>query len=231
MSRSQTCETGEKGLSMQMLFRKVRLSVSVSAALTLLAGLVLTALLFASLRRHETQVATDRFNQRATLRINLIADGMQDAVDQLVLVNQLFRTMGVVSREQFASFTGPLLARNPALQALSFQRFLLDRDRAGYEAAMRRRDPHFRITEFVDGKQRPAGQRDNYNVVEYIEPFAGNEAAFGLDTARTNDHTAARQRSRSTGRVAATGLLSLVQHKGFHTGFLVVAPLYGKSVV
>ena len=211
---------------MEMMFRKVRLSVSVSAALTLLAGLLLTALLFASLRRNETQVQADRFHQRATLRINLVADGMGDAVEQLMLVNQLFRTMGVVSREQFAAFTGPLLARYPAIQALSFQRFLLDRDRAGYETAMKRRDPNYRITEFVDGKQRPAGQRANYNVVEYIEPLPGNEAAFGLDTGRTDDQAAARQRSRSTGQVAATGLLSLVQQQGFHTGFLVLAPLY-----
>jgi diguanylate cyclase (GGDEF)-like protein/PAS domain S-box-containing protein len=209
-----------------MMFRKVRLSVSVSAALTLLAGLVLTALLFASLRRAEIQYQGDRFHQRAALRINLVAGGLNDAVEQLMLVNQLFRTMGVVDRDQFASFTAPLLARYPAIQALSFERFLLDRDRAGYEAAMKLRHPDFRITEYVDGKQRPAEQRANYNVVEYIEPFAGNEAAFGLDTGRTEDQTAARQRSRSTGQVAATGLLSLVQHQGFHTGFLVLAPLY-----
>lgn len=214
---------------MEMMFRKVRLSVSVSAALTLLAGLALTALLFASLRRNEIHLQADRFHQRATLRINLVADGMNDAVEQLMLVNQLFRTMGVVSREQFASFTGPLLARYPAIQALSFQRFLLDRDRAGYEAAMQRRDPNFSITEFVDGKQGLAGRRDNYNVVEYIEPFAGNEAAFGLDTGRTDDHFAARLRSRITGQVAATGLLSLVQYPGFHTGFLVLAPLYASG--
>jgi diguanylate cyclase (GGDEF)-like protein/PAS domain S-box-containing protein len=211
---------------MEMMFRKVRLSVSVSAALTLLAGLVLTAMLFASLRRNEIQVQADRFHQLATLRINLVAGGMGDAVEQLLLVNQLFRSMGEVSREQFAAFTGPLLARYPAIQALSFQRFLLDRDRAAYEAAMKQRDPNYRITEFVDSKQRPAGQRANYNVVEYIEPLLGNEAAVGLDTGRTDDQAAARQRSRSTGQVAATGLLSLVQHQGFHTGFLVLAPLY-----
>ena len=40
---------------MEKMFRKVRLSVSVSAALTLVIGLALTALLFASVRRAETQ--------------------------------------------------------------------------------------------------------------------------------------------------------------------------------
>jgi diguanylate cyclase (GGDEF)-like protein/PAS domain S-box-containing protein len=215
-----------KRLLMEKMFRKVRLSVSVSAALTLVTGLVLTALLFTSLRRNELEAHAHWFHQHASLRVKLVAEGMSDAVEQLMLANQLFRTMGVVSREQFAAFTAPLLARNPAIQALSFQRFLRDRDRAGYQAAMKRRDPNFLITEYVDGEQRPAGQRANYNVVEYIEPFAGNEAALGLDTGRTSDQSAARERSRSTGRLAATGLLSLVQHQGFHTGFLVLAPLY-----
>ena len=214
---------------MKKMFSRVRLSVSVSAALALIIGLTLTALLFASVRRAETRSQAVDFHQQAMLRINVVAGGMNDAIDQLVVVNLLFSAMDDVSREQFAAFTTPLLARYPAIQALSFQRFLLDRDRAGYEARMRKRYPDFLITEFVDGTQRPAAVRANYNVVEYIEPLASNEAAFGLDTARTGDQVAARQRSRETGKIAATGLLSLVQYQGFHSGFLVVAPLYARG--
>jgi diguanylate cyclase (GGDEF)-like protein/PAS domain S-box-containing protein len=211
---------------MEKIFRRVRLSVSVSAALTLMIGLALTALLFASVRRTETRTQSVHFQQEAARRINVVADGLMDAVEQLMVVNQLFSTMEVVSRDQFAAFTAPLLARYPAIHAFSFQRFVLDRDRPRYEAEMRKRHPNFLITESVDGSQRRAARRDNYNVVEYIEPFGLNEAAFGLDTAPTGDQTAARLRSRTTGKIAATGLLSLVQDRGFHAGFLVLAPLY-----
>jgi diguanylate cyclase (GGDEF)-like protein/PAS domain S-box-containing protein len=206
--------------------RRLHMPVVVPALGTLLIGLALTALLFASVRRAETRVQTGRFQQEATLRINLVATGLRDAVEQLKVLNQLFSTMNVVSRDQFASFTQPLLARYLAIEALSFQRIVLDRDRARYEARMRKRYPQFQITELVEGVQRPAAQRDSYNVVEYVEPFAGNEAMLGLDTAPRSEQLAARQRARHTGNIAATGLLSPVPDRGFHTGFLVLAPLY-----
>jgi diguanylate cyclase (GGDEF)-like protein/PAS domain S-box-containing protein len=211
---------------MDKIFRKIRLSVSISAALTLLIGLLLTALLFASLRRAETEVRKARFEQEASLRISAVSGGLRDAVEQVSVVNGLFATVGAVSRDQFNAFTAPLLARYPEIQALSYQRLLMDPDRKRYEAEMRRRYPDFALTEFVDGKQRPAALRDSYNVVEYIQPLEGNELALGLDTSRTREHADARLQSRKTGQAAATGLLTLVQVKGFHTGFLVLAPVY-----
>ncbi|HEX8614789.1 MAG TPA: EAL domain-containing protein [Telluria sp.] len=211
------------------LLRRVRISVSVSAALALLVGLALTALLFASVRRIESQARALAFQQDATLRINAVASGLSDAIEQLMVVNQLFNTVGVISAEQFHTFTAPLLARYPELQGLSFQRVVSDAERPAYEAAMRQRTPGFTITEFIDERQRPARRRAHYNVVEYIEPVQGNGAALGLDTAALLTYDDARSRSRRNGRATATGLLSLVQQQGFHTGFLVLAPVYQRQ--
>ncbi|NHZ41971.1 bifunctional diguanylate cyclase/phosphodiesterase [Massilia aquatica] len=211
------------------LLRRVRISVSVSAALALVVGLGLTALLFASVRRVESQAHALQFKQHATLRINAVSGGLSDAIEQLMVVNQLFNTVGVVSREQFHTFTAPLLARYPELHALSFQRLISDAERPAYEAAMRRRQPGFTITEYIDERQGPARRRASYNVVDYIEPAQGNEAALGLDTAALLTYDDARSRSRRNGRATATGLLSLVQQQGFHTGFLVLAPIYQRQ--
>ncbi|MDO8652397.1 MAG: EAL domain-containing protein [Undibacterium sp.] len=211
---------------MQKLFRRVRFSVSISALITLLAGLGLTLLLFASVRKIESERQNDQFEQNAKLRIAAVESGLQDAVEQLMILNQLFNSIGVISRDQFRTFTAPLLQRYPQIQALSFQRLIMRQDRSTYETAMRSRHPGFMITEFIDGRQQRAAIRDSYNVVDYIEPMAGNEAALGLDTAVTQDQIQARQNSRASGHVASTSLLSLAQYKGWHTGFLVVAPVY-----
>ncbi|MDM5180857.1 EAL domain-containing protein [Massilia sp. DJPM01] len=211
---------------MRNFLRQVRISVSVSALLALLIGLALTALLFASVRRVESHARTLQFKQEANLRINAVSGGLADAIEQLMVINQLFNTFGVVEREQFRSFTAPLLARYPELQALSFQRLVSDAERPAYEALQRRRVPDFTITEFINERHVPARRRPFYNVVEYIEPTAGNGIALGLDTAAMTTYGDARSRSRRNGRVAATGLLSLVQYRGFHTGFLVLAPVY-----
>jgi len=211
---------------MHKLFHRVHLSVSVSALITLVVGLGLTALLFASVRRVESNTHQLKFAQEASLRTAAVADGLAGAVEQLTVLNQVFRTVGVVSREQFARLTAPLLLRHPGIQALSFQRLVSDAGRASYEAAAARRLPGFAITELIDGQQRVAGRRDMYNVVDYIEPVQGNAAAIGLDTAVTADQADARARSRATGAVAATGLLTLAQARRSHSAFLLLAPVY-----
>jgi len=214
---------------MKKLFRRVRFSVSVSALLTLVAGLILTILIFVSVRQVESERQKLEFQQASKVRITAIETGLHDAVEQLVVLNQLFRTFGTISREQFHTFTAPILRRYPEIQALSYQRVLFNVDRHNFETDMRKRDPDFQITEVVAGELRRASIRDSYNVVEYIEPAFSNEAALGLDTAYTDDRTQARLRSRDTGFATVSGLLSLVQVKGVNNGFLVLAPVYWRG--
>ena len=215
---------------MRKLFLRVGFLVSVSALITLLVGLALTVVLFASVRRVESERHNQQFREAATLRIAAVRVGLLNAIEQLRSVNQLFRTVGIVSPEQFRSFAAPLLTRYPQLQALSFQRAVRQSERAAYERDKRRIYPDFMITEIVNGQRQRAAVRDSYNVIDYIEPLAGNEAALGLDTAETVDQLPARRRARASGDMAATGLLSLAQDRGWHSAFLVLAPVYQKGV-
>ncbi len=213
---------------MHKLLRKIRFSVSVSASalIALAVGLVCTVIIFTAVRQVESGRQKIEFQQSAKLRILTIKTGLQDSAEQLVVLNQLFHSFGIISRQQFHTFTEPILQRYPEIQALSYQRIVMQAERRNFEADMQRRYPNFTITEIVDGKQRPAAIRDRYNVVEYIEPMIGNEAALGVDTAYNNDQILARKYSRESGRPTSTGLLSLAQDKGWHTGFLILAPVY-----
>ena len=76
----------------------MRISVSLSALITLGAGLALTALLFVTVRQVQSARQTVQFQQNAKLRINAIAGGVRDAVEQVDVMRQLFATFGVVSR-------------------------------------------------------------------------------------------------------------------------------------
>ncbi len=211
---------------MNHLFKRVQLSVSVSVVITLCAGLALTALLFASARKVESDTANERFQHSARLGAAAMAGGMGDAVERLTIINEIFCNVAVLSSDQFRRFSAPILARYPAIQALSFQRVVSLAERPAFEAKMRLRHPGFTISELDGSTLRPAAPRDFYNVVSYIEPMAGNEAAFGLDTGMLVDQAAARRRAHLTGRVSATGLLSLTQHQGRHGGVLLIAPVY-----
>jgi diguanylate cyclase (GGDEF)-like protein/PAS domain S-box-containing protein len=214
---------------MDKFMRRIRFSVSVSAVITLIAGSILTGVIFGTVRRVESERQAIQFQQDAKLRVTAIETGLHDAVEQVTILDQLFASFGIISREQFRSFTAPILARYPEIQALSFQRVLLQTDRRKFEDEMRLRDPGFQITEIVDGQRRKATIRDSYSVVDYIEPVIGNEDAVGLDTAYQADQQLARKRSRESGLPSSTGLLSLAQHQGWHTGFLVMAPVYWRG--
>ena len=213
---------------MNRLLRKIRFSVSVSASafIALCVGLVLTAVIFTAVRRVDSDRQTALFQQSAKLRTSAIKTGMQDAVEQLVVLNQLFHSFGVITRQQFHTFTEPILQRYPEIQALSFQRLVTQADRHKFEIEAGKRYPGFTVSEIVGGKQQPAAVRDSYNVVDYIEPSIGNEAAMGVDTGYNDDQALARRRSRESGRPTSSGLLSLAQDQGWHTGFVVLAPVY-----
>ena len=211
---------------MQKLIRRVRFSVSLSALLTLLIGLALTAALFFTVRQFEVARQNAQFQQDAKLRINAVVGSLHDAVAQIAVLNQLFSTFGVISREQFHRFTAPLRERSPQIQALSFQRLIQSGDRVAYEAAMRRRFPGLTLTELVDGQVRRAGLRDAYLVIDYLEPLFGNESMLGLDTAPMPDWAEVRRLSRERGGLAASGELSLLFAGGRQSGFRVLSPIF-----
>jgi CHASE1-domain containing sensor protein len=107
-------------------------------------------------------------------------------------------TSGTVERHKFHQFVQTALRDLPGLAALSWNPRVRDAERASFEAAVRREGyAGFRILERdAQGQLRPATRRDEYIVVTYIEPYAGNEAALGYDI----DSDARR---RSSGRTIA----------------------------
>lgn len=201
-------------------------SLSMAAVLTLILGVVISAILFASLRRLEHDNADIEFRQHAKLHVVAIQKSLDNSMRVLTDINQLFVAFGNVSREQFRLFAEPLLARNPTIQALNYQRLVYDADRVAYEAGMREQFPGFSITEKINGVLAPARARDRYRVVDYIEPMQGNEPALGFDADSYGIQQDAMRRAIDTGEPSATGLFQLLQERGTQRGFIVLMPVY-----
>lgn len=202
-------------------------SARVVLPLVLMAGLCATVALFFLVSRMETRQEELRFQELAQRRFTAIRIGTEGALAALHGVNQLFTTVGAVSNEQFRIYTRPLLQAHPYLVALGFQRIVPVQERAAYEAGLRQRFPAFQITELaLDGKLVRAGDRPSYRVVEYIEPAAGNEVVFGLDSGFMEVHNVAARRAARLGLPAATALFVLPQYKGIKKGFLVLLPVH-----
>ncbi|GGB97740.1 hypothetical protein GCM10007205_03780 [Oxalicibacterium flavum] len=197
-----------------------------AAVLTLLIGLLISAILFTSLRRLAHDNVDIEFQQRAQANVGAIQSGLENSMHVLANINQMFSTFGEVSRQQFREFATPLLARNAHIQAIAYRRFIAGEERPAYEARMRSIFPDFAITERQEGKLVPAAERDQYYVVDYIEPLEPNRSALGFDVASHPMQNETMQRAVETGQPAATGLLRLVQDEGDRRGFIVSMPVY-----
>jgi diguanylate cyclase (GGDEF)-like protein/PAS domain S-box-containing protein len=206
--------------------RRLPFSTPIAALLVLVLGVLISALMFTAVRRLEHDKVDIDFQQQAKVRVAAIQNGLDNSIDVLRDVNQLFVAFDNVSREQFHSFTQPLLASNPYIQALNFHRYISAQERPQYESVMRTRFPGFAIGDISNGAPVPSPERARYRVVDFIEPMEGNQAALGIDADSYPFQDTAMQKAVDTGEPAATGLLRLTQERGTQKGFIVLMPVY-----
>jgi diguanylate cyclase (GGDEF)-like protein/PAS domain S-box-containing protein len=209
--------------------RRLQLSLTLAAALTLGGGLATTAALTVAVNRLEIDNRSLAFEQGANVRVAALRQGMDEAVEVLNVTNQLFTTVQPVTRSQFHDFTSPLLLRNPFIKAFNFHRAVEDSERAAFEAELQRVRPGTILREMRGGELVPAPRRPHYNVVDYLEPMHGNEPAFGLNVGENGEVARALTRAHASGRAAATGLLRLAQDPSGKPSFEVVMPVYGPA--
>ena len=196
------------------------------ALAVLLLGMVTSCSVFFAVYSQEERAVRATFERRAQFRIATVQQGMSNAIDALRVVNQLFVATGSVSREQFHTFTQPLLARYPYIEAFAFQRLVSRAQRPQFEAEMRARYPGFTIDELVNGKRVVAAVRERYSVIDYREPEArNNKAAFGLD-ATTLPFREAIAHAEETGLPAATGLFRIFHGNGEQISFRILMAVY-----
>lgn len=193
----------------------------------LVLGLIASVTLFSWVYRQEQRSERANFERRTQARVTAVQQGMSDATDAVRAINLFFvANGGNISREQFHTFAQPLRARYPYIAAFAYDRLVAGDERPAFEAQMRIRYPGFNITEMVDGKHVVSRPKDRYLVVDYIEPMAAGDTAFGLDVSSTPSREAAIRRAESTGLPAATGLFPFVQLPGTPAGFRILMTVY-----
>ena len=209
-----------------MLLRRPPRTIAVAAALTLVVGLLASLCLFIAVSHLEYDKMTLSFQQRASVRAALLRRGLDEAVEVLTVTNSLFATVTPVTRAQFHAFTTPLLERYPFIKAFNFHRLISNAERPALEASLSAVVPGTRLADLVNGARVPAPVHARYSVVDYLEPFAGNEPAFGLNVSGNAVVMEALTRATVTGQVAATGLLTLAQDPRPLGAFELIMPVY-----
>ena len=191
-------------------------------------GMGLSVAAFSFAREGERQRLSDGFDAAARDRVAAVREQLDAHFLILESLRSFYAASVEVSRQQFHTFSAPLLARHPDIQALEWIPRVSDRQRSDFEAAARGDGLEaFQITERVSqGQMVAASHRQEYFPVYFVEPRKGNETAIGFDLASEAMRLEALGRSRDTGQAVASAPITLVQEIGSQAGFMVFLPVY-----
>ncbi|MBL9205653.1 MAG: CHASE domain-containing protein [Opitutaceae bacterium] len=198
--------------------------------LVLVCSLGLTVALWQVTRAASHQRGQSLFDQRSGEIVARVNRRLHD--DEQVLRGGLglFEANGVVTRDEWRRYVAALRMDEvfPGIEGVGFAAWLKPEER----------DLHVRLVRaegFPDFDVHPAGERDHYSSVVYIEPFDWrNQRAFGYDMYTDPVRRAAMQRACDTGEAALSDRVILVQETEHETqgGVLMYVPVYhGDSVV
>jgi diguanylate cyclase (GGDEF)-like protein/PAS domain S-box-containing protein len=173
----------------------------------LLVGLALTGTSAWVTLDAERAADRQRFERRVDEVLSTLRTRMFDHEQLLRAGVGLWAAQPQVDRRQWQAFAERLQLQEsyPGVQGLGYVVHLQPEDVAAHEAAIR--------SEGHPGYQlRPAGQRDAYTAIVYLEPFSGrNLRAFGYDMFAEPVRRAAMETTRDTGQPALSGKVTLVQ--------------------
>ena len=172
------------------------------------------------------------FERNAGERIAGVQSRISSTTGSLRALASFFEASGVVEPEQFGRFVSPLLSAYPGVQAYEWVPLVAGADRAAFERRAARATPGFRILERnAKGEMAPAGVRDKYLPVFFVEPLKGNERAVGFDLASNEARRVAMEAAIASRSPRATARITLVQETGDQYGFLLFVPVFKESVL
>ena len=192
-----------------------------------LAGCTLAIWSFRDARERDIQQARAEFERRSAIRHALTREVLGRYEDAVFGLSTLFMVEQDVSRTQFLRTTRRMAGRIPAAFALQWVPFVPAAKRPEVEAALQRSydKPGLVFTELNAAGQRvPAGPRDVYLPISYVDPLEGSEVAVGYDlmTGPTLDYLTA---ARATDRLTLTHQVRLVQVPTGQLAVIMIAPV------
>ncbi|MBB6097723.1 PAS domain S-box-containing protein [Deinobacterium chartae] len=190
-------------------------------ALTLLVTLICALLLWRDAQQDERA----RFRQEVQETTRTLRGRLDIYLDVMRSARGLFSTRYDLDRFGFASYADSLELRRryPGIQGLGYAHWLRRGQVPGFEAQLRAQG-------LEDYRLHPAGERQFYAPVTYLEPMdALNRAALGFDMYSEPRRHQAMNYARDHGEAGMTDRVRLVQENAAQQeqhGFLLYLPVY-----
>jgi hypothetical protein len=177
-------------------------------------------------------ISSDSVEREAASRFAFETNDIRIAIEKRMLEQEvalwggvgLFNASQEVSRDEWREYVKSLrLEQNlPGLQGYGYAEYVRHADRAAHVENVRKDG-------FPDFDIQPAGVREAYASIIYLEPFQDrNLRAFGYDMLSEPTRRAGLERARDSGEAAVSGMVTLVQETAsdIQRGFLMYLPVY-----
>lgn len=199
------------------------------AWVVLVVSLLLTVSAWLGVRARTAESAKQQFALLAHEVVRSIEDRMRHQEQILLGGAGLFDASVSVDRSQWGAYGARLnLAMNfPGILGVGYSQIIQPAELNTHIAAIQAEGfPGYTVW--------PAGKRDIYTSIIFLEPFSGrNLAAFGYDMFSDDIRRPAMRRTGETGQTSISGKVTLVQEiEGpIQAGFLMYVPIYHKHQV
>ncbi|MGB4336048.1 MAG: EAL domain-containing protein [Chromatiaceae bacterium] len=200
------------------------MKLQLSPWIALAVGLVLTMVASLEVKKAHEQEAANEFavtSDQVTLKI-------QARLNAYALILKggagFFAASHAVDRREWQAYVEKLRVQDsvPGVQGIGFSQVIPPQQLAAHIASMRAEG-------FPDYRVHPAGERDLYTSIIFLEPFRGrNLRAFGFDMFSEPVRRAAMEQARDSGAPALSGKVGLVQEPGqeVQAGTVMYVPVY-----
>lgn len=196
--------------------------------MVLAVSLSVTYHLYENARLETLQRLQDDFDFRVREAGERIVHRMQSYEQVLHGAQGMFAASSEVKRDEFRAYISlqKLEDHFPGIQGVGFSLIVPPAQTNRHIAAVRRESSQPIFGEYTI---RPAGERDIYTSIIYLEPFRDrNLRAFGYDMYSEPVRRAAMERARDNSEASISGRVQLVQEteQDVQSGFLMYMPVY-----
>jgi diguanylate cyclase (GGDEF)-like protein/PAS domain S-box-containing protein len=197
--------------------------------IALACGLAATVFAWYEVGRQADLEARAQFASRSNLATGVLERRLQRYLDVLYGLQAFAYHSEQFTRQGFRQYVTALQLgkRFPGVQAVEFVRRVPGAERDHFVLSLRS-DPSMGEVG-APLSITPPGDRDEYWVIDYLEPLTGNESVLGLDILQRGAARAAAERARDFGEPSATGRYRLAQETGSSHGLVIYLPVFGRS--
>lgn len=200
-------------------WRSRRLGVALPLAITLL----LLSVMFRQVIQWDEMRVRSQFARDAAQLGTTLSRRLEVQLDMMRAIERLFAVTNDVTRQQFQRFVVPWTERNPGTQSFGWSPLVPHAQRAEFEKQVRASGvTGFRILDRdASGQTFPSTDAEEYLPIVYVEPYASNTSALGMNPLSLPAAASALSSARASGLPAATPALRLVQESGVQQGVVI----------